>query len=172
MSGSLLEISTQLSDLARLVQSLCSDATYEQAYLSEQHKLQQSVAAYKALEDEKERLARENAYCRDQLLPSYDKVLCLQAQANKDWEARNQELETESRELAETYKQTRELSRMQAQKVEELEANIQILFDAQPRHPPQSLDTRKRLRPTRPAGVQCEGASAKRVTRHRLSKTT
>ncbi|KAF2844469.1 hypothetical protein T440DRAFT_559605 [Plenodomus tracheiphilus IPT5] len=152
----LVEIHQHLVHLSQLVQNLYGDlrhhqSRYEQAYLSEQQKLQHSVAAYRTLELENERLAQENRYCRDQLLPGYDNVLCRQAQENKDYEAKILDLESKARGKDEEHRQTLDALegqlRERDQKLEELEASIQARSEIQD-HPPPPPVARKRHKPS------------------------
>lgn len=123
-------IGQQLKSICEHTQVLVHNTKFEDAYHSEQHKLQQSVAQCKRLEHDNVRLAHENSYYRNELVPSYENVLELQAQALKDAEARSLELETTSRTLQEKHAQALELLKRQDQKVEGLQADVQVLSEA------------------------------------------
>jgi hypothetical protein len=108
---------------------------YEQAYLSERSKLMHNVAAYEALALEKERLDQENQYCKQQLLPEYDRLFRRQEQEIqetqkevRDSQARNWEIEKKNHDEAEIHKSIVDtmagLLRVKDQRIEELESEV------------------------------------------------
>jgi hypothetical protein len=112
-------------------------------------------------------LAQDNTYYRNELIPSYDNVLQLQTQTLKETEAENLELRAKSRALEEKHAQTLERLSRQDQKVDALQAEIQVLSEATLSRGPQSpLAIRRRLRSSKPV----EDAPARRVRKCRLDK--
>jgi hypothetical protein len=84
---------------------------YEQAYLSKRSKLIHKVAAYKALALEKESLDQENQYCKQQLLPEYDRLFRRQGheieemqKEIRDSQARSREVKKKNHDEAERHK--------------------------------------------------------------------
>lgn len=134
-----------------------------------QRLLQQGAEGYERLEFENDRLARIDAYYRERLIPSYDNALQLQKQTLEVTEAESLELKAKSRDLEEKYAQVLELLQTQNQKVDRLQAEIQVLSEAMPSHDPQPPTAmRKRLRPRE----LVKKASAKRAMKYRLEKPT
>jgi hypothetical protein len=87
--------------------------------------------AYEALAVQNEKLGRENTYCKQQLLPEYDHLLCRQIKQIqetqkelRDSEAKNMVLERERREVEEEHRSTldtlNDRLKTQGQKIGEL----------------------------------------------------
>jgi AraC-like DNA-binding protein len=96
---------------------------YEQAYVTEQAKLAQSVAICKGLEAEIERLNQENRYYRQQLVPDYERLITSLRVENTDFEARCRAREEKScEELEEHRKATEAMIELLAASNERLEA--------------------------------------------------
>ena len=166
--ASLAAIGKQLESICQQTQRLVDDTKYEKAYRSEQRKLQQSVAQCKKLELDNGTLAQAHTYYRNELIPSYDNVLQLQTRTLKETEAENLELKAKSRVLEEKHAHTLELLNRQDQKVDALQAEIQVLSEASHGHGLQSpLAMRKRLRSSKLVG----DAPARRVRKCRLDKS-
>jgi hypothetical protein len=165
----LVAIGEQFESIGQQMQRLLGDAKFEEAYRSEQRKLQQSVAGYKKLQLENDSLARTNTYYLKELIPNYESVLQLQKQTLEETEAENLELKAKTRVLEENHARVLELLKTQDQKLDGLRAEIQVLFEARLSHDPQSPPAiRKRLRSCR----LVEDAPARRVMKCRLEKPT
>jgi hypothetical protein len=135
--GPIVELHQQLVDISHLARQaydklIAYQSVFQQAYLSEHQKLLQNVAAYNKLSLENERLMHENRYCKEQLLPEYDRVLSRQAQELQvkeekilDVEAKNLAIEEKARGEEEESRRmidsTVQVLQEQNEKIKELE---------------------------------------------------
>jgi hypothetical protein len=129
---SLTKMHQHLVDISR------HQSAYEQAYLSERQKLLKVVTDYNALAIANERMAQDDKYCKQELLPRYD---CLLYNKEQEMQRMRKEIRDSDNKLLEyeTNRRAEEEERMIAvetmaslletrdQKIRELEARVKEL---------------------------------------------